>query len=313
MYSENQISELFGDASLKYLKNKYKGGISNEKGNTYENFFAIYKIALLSARAIEQRTEIKFYSQILSFVDDLVILYETENKLQHHQLKNSPKIAWGSNLKSISNDFAKQEALNQSINRQSEMVLVVSDRQLQQRLAITCPSEIREFSQAVYFPFRENLMEVVYAVPKFHDAIKYLCAFEDPAPDKIECVAKVLLGVWAADAKSDVSILDILTKAQDSSPSFIRSFDDTLLLDLEIASILSNITGFSYNLSKGFLHWQYGNNIDQGTIPYRIGHPNFNRFQNRIKAAKPKTFEAFEVLLWQGYTPTSTQTCQKRS
>ena len=67
MYSENQISELFGDASLKYVKNKHKGGTINEKGNTYENFFATYKIALLSANAIdvnaiERCAEIKFYS-----------------------------------------------------------------------------------------------------------------------------------------------------------------------------------------------------------------------------------------------------------
>lgn len=297
MYSENQICGLFGDASLKYLKNKHKGGISNEKGNTYENFFATYKIALLSTNAIEQCTEVKVYSQVLSFVDDFVILYEAENKLQHHQLKNSLSITWGSSPKSIADDFAKQEALNRSINKRSEMVLVVSDQQLQQRLAATCPTQIQGFSQAVYFPYRENLMEIVYAVPEFYDAIRYLCAFEDPPPDKIECVAKVLLGVWAADAKSDVSILDVLTKAQDSSPSFIRSFDDTLLLDLEVARILSNIAGLSHSLSKGFLHWQYGNNIDQGTIPYRIGHPGFDRFQNRIKASNPTTFEAFEVLL----------------
>lgn len=297
MYSENQISELFGDASLNYLKNKHRGGTSNQRGNTYENFFAAYKIAVLSASTIEQRSEIKLYSQMLSFVDDLVILYETENRLQHHQLKNSPNATWGSDLKSISDDFAKQETLNQSINKRSEMVLVVSDRQLQQRLTDACPAEIREFSQAVYFPYSENLMEVVYGAPEFHDAIKYLCAFENPAPDKIECVAKVLLGVWVADAKSDVSILDILTKAQDSSPSFIRSFDDTLLLDPEAARILSNITGLSYRLAKGFLHWQYGNNIDQGTFPHRIGHPSFDRFQNRIKASNPTTFEAFEVLL----------------
>lgn len=297
MYSENQIRELFGDDSLQYVKRKHRGGASNEKGNAYENFYAIYKIALLSPSAIEQRITIKLHSQILSFVDDLIIFYEAENKLQHHQLKNSLSIIWGNVPKSISDDFQKQQALNQSLDRSSEMVLVVSDLQLQQKLSDACPQNIREFSQAVYFPYRENLMQVVNAVPEFYKAIKYLCAFENPKPDKIECVAKVLLGAWVADAKANVSLLDILTKAQDSSPSFIRSFNDNLLLDPEVAGILSNITGLSYSLSKGFLHWQYDNNIDQGTIPYRIGHPNFNRFQERIKVSKPETFEAFEVLL----------------
>ncbi len=297
MYSENQIRELFGDDSLQYIKRKHRGGASNEKGNAYENFYAIYKIALLSASAIEHHTEIKFYSQILSFVDDLIILYEAENRLQHHQLKNSPSITWGNAPKSISDDFQKQQALNQSLDKSSEMMLVVSDPQLQQRLTDACPQAIRAFSQAVYFPHRESLMQVVNAVPEFYEAIKYLCAFEDPDPDKIECVAKVLLGAWVAGAKANVSLIDLLVEAQDSSPSFIRSFDDDLLLDPGVTGILSNIAGLSYSLSKGFLHWQYGNNIDRGTIPYRIGHPNFNRFQERIKASKPETFEAFEVLL----------------
>ena len=297
MYSDNQISQLFGDESLVYVRNKHKGGASNEKGNTYENFYATYKIALLSADAIEKQADIKFYSQIPSFVDDLIILYEEENKLQHHQLKNSLNIGWGSGLRSISDDFDKQSILNQSIGKSSEMVLVVSDQQLQQRLAASCPATIQSSSQVVYFPHKATLTQVVEAVPEFAKAIKYLCAFEDPAPDKIECVAKVLLGVWAADTKSDLSVIDILTKAQNSSPSFIRSFDDTLLLDPEVASILSDITNFSYSLSKGFLHWRYSDNVDQGTIPNRIGHPSFNRFQERIKASKPETFEEFEVLL----------------
>ncbi len=297
MYSDNQIRKLFGDESLVYVKNKHGGGVSNEKGNTYENFYATYKVAMLSAAAIEKQADIKFYSQILSFVDDLIIFYEEESRLQHHQLKNSPIISWGSGFKSISDDFEKQTVLNQSVGQESEIVLVVSDQQLQQRLTASCPTAIQAFSQVVYFPHRATLTQVIDALPEFAEAIRYLCAFENPAPDKVECVAKVLLGVWAADTKSDLSVIDILTKAQDSSPSFIRSFDNTLLLDSEVAGILSNIANFSYNLSKGFLHWQYGNSIDQGTIPNRIGHPSFHRFQQRIKASRPKTFEELEILL----------------
>ncbi|MGD1895496.1 MAG: hypothetical protein ACFB16_00940 [Phormidesmis sp.] len=256
MYSDEQIRQLFGDESLTYVKNKHRGGASNEKGNTYENFYATYKIALLSAAVIEKQADITFYSQILSFVDDLIIFNGTKDSLQHNQLKNSSNISWGSGFKSISDDFKKQTVLNQSRGKDSEMVLVVSDRQLQQRLTASCPADIQAFSKVAYFPHKATLTQVIDAVPKFAKAIRYLCAFEDPAPDKIECVAKVLLGVWAADTKANLSVMDILTKAQDSSPSFIRSFDDTLLLDPEVADILSNIANFRYSLSKGFLHWQ---------------------------------------------------------
>jgi hypothetical protein len=297
MYSEHQIRHLFGDESLTYLKNKHKGGVSNEKGNTYENFYATYKIALLAASVIEDGKKISFYSQVLSFVDDLIIFYEAENRLHHHQLKNSPKISWGSGQKSISDDFKKQEELNRSLSISSQMTLVVASEPLKERLTASCPEEIKSFTQTAYFPHAKSLMQVVAEVPEFYEAIRYLCASETPEPDKIDCVAKVLLGAWVADDKCNASVLDVLIKAQNASPSFIRSFEDTPLLDPEVADILSKIADFSYNLAKGFLHWQFGNNIDQGTIQYRIGHPDFNRFQERVKASNPKTFEELEILL----------------
>jgi hypothetical protein len=297
MYSDDQIKHLFGSESLEYLKSKHRGGVNNEKGNTYENFYAVYQIALLASLVIEGGLKISLYSQVLSFVDDLIIFYEKENKLHHHQLKNSSKVTWGSGPKSISDDFKKQEELNRSLLKASEMTLVVADKSLKEHLTSACPAEIRSFSQAAYFPHAKSLMQVIADTPDFYEAIHYLCASETPEPDKIDCVAKVLLGAWVADDKCNASVLNVLTKAQNASPSFIRSFEDTPSLDPEVADILSKIADFSYNLAKGFLHWQFGNNIDQGTIQYRIGHPAFNRFQERIKTSKPKTFEEFEILL----------------
>lgn len=296
MYSENKISDLFGDVSLQYVKNKNRGGSNNEKGGTYENFYAVYKIALLSASIIEQHAKIRFYSQILAFVDDLIILNEETQYLQHYQLKNSKSVSWGQGFKSISDDFEKQKMLNDS--RPSTMSLVVADKSLQECLTRTCPESIQTFSTAVYFPFRENLTQIIKEVPDFDAAIRYLSAFEDPDPDKVECVAIVILGAWTSNPKADVSVIDILRKAQDSSPSFIRSFEEPPPLDPDVSEILSNIADFSYNLAKGFLHWQYGNKIEQGTIPHRIGDEQFNRFQARIKAHRPETFDALEVLLW---------------
>lgn len=48
MYTEDQIKNLFGSQTVEYIKNKHTGGVSNSKGNTYENIFAIDKISKLS-------------------------------------------------------------------------------------------------------------------------------------------------------------------------------------------------------------------------------------------------------------------------
>lgn len=104
MYTTNQIRELFGNEVLKYLQDKNRGGISGEKGNTYEDFYAIYQIALLAQEVIETNQEINFSSQIFVFVDDLIIDRKGNTPLQHYQLKNSTSVSWGSGLKSIADD-----------------------------------------------------------------------------------------------------------------------------------------------------------------------------------------------------------------
>lgn len=161
MYTTNQIRELFGNEVLKYLQDKNRGGISGEKGNTYENFYAIYQIVLLAQEVIETNREINFSSQIFVFVDDLIIDRKGNTPFQHYQLKNSTSVSWGSGLKSISDDFSKQQALNQSVSRDSDLHLVVSNLELRDKLNDSLPEAIKSFSQVLYFPYESNLMRVI--------------------------------------------------------------------------------------------------------------------------------------------------------
>ena len=297
MYQPEQIRELFGDEVLEYLTNKNRGGSSAEKGNTYENFFAVYQLALQSREVIETGRSIQFLSQSLAFVDDLIIDAQGDSPLYHYQLKNSSTVLWGSGLKSISDDFRLQHMLNQSVSRSSELYLVVSDETIKSNLTANIPPEIEEYSQVLHFSYAPNLVQVVLAHPDFRSAIEYLCAFEHPERDKIECVVIVLLGAWTSSGKSGISAMDILTKAQESTPSFIRSFSREWSLDPEVETILASIEGFSYNLAKGFLHWKYLDGLDQGTLPYSIDTEAFGKFQTLIKRDVPTSFEALEGFL----------------
>lgn len=297
MYTNEQIREIFGSDVLRYLENKNRGGVSAEKGNTYENFFAIYQLALLSKEVIEGEISINFYSQILAFVDDLIIVYQDDTTFGHYQLKNSTDVAWGNGLQSITDDFSKQYALNQSMLRESKLYLVVSSQELKYRLNESLPAAIKAYSEVLYFPYSSSLVKVIAQQPDFREAIKYLCAFENPPPDKIECVAAVLLGAWVSSDKSGVSVLEILNRAQESTPSFIRSFSQEWQLDPEVENILSKIQGLSYNLTKGFLHWEYGDGLDTGTLPYSIDSDKFRRFQELLKRNNPSSFEELEAFL----------------
>lgn len=297
MYTLEQIRDIFGTEVAEYLVYKNRGGNSGAKGNTYENFFAVYQLALLSQFVIESNKEIQLSSQTLAFVDDFIIDCQDETSLQHYQLKNSNKEVWGQGLRSIADDFKKQYDLNKSISRESQIGLVVSSPQLKTKLESNIPSAIKEYSQVIHFPYDAQLVRLIAKEPKFRQAIEYLCAFDIFAPDKIECVATVLLGAWASSDKSQVSVMEILKKAQESTPSFIRSFGQKLQLDPEIDEILCKIPDFKYNLTKGFLHWEFKDGLEEGTLSYSLETDRFRQFQKLVKKNNPTCFEELEGFL----------------
>ncbi|GAB1538620.1 hypothetical protein NUACC21_12820 [Scytonema sp. NUACC21] len=297
MYTREQIENLFGTQAVEYIQRKNAGGISSSKGIQYEDIFAVYQLALLSRCVMEENQDIIFFNQCFAFVDDLVIDCKNEALLRHYQLKNSSSVSWGEGEKSIYDDFQKQYHLNKSIFRESELWLVVPSEELQERLLVSMPDNIKNYSKILYFCFEKSLSKIIAKENNFRRSLEYLSAFENPDPDKLECLAAVLLGAWVASDKSNVSIMDILKKTQDFIPSYIRSFQTELQLDPEVDKILSAIDGFTYNLTRGFLRWEFQNGLDEGTLSYSIETKRFQKFQKLIKKNKPSSFEELEVFL----------------
>jgi hypothetical protein len=295
MFTIEQIETLFGQETRKYLQNKNRGGINGEKGSTYENYYAVYQLAVLARELIELGQDAKICSQGLAFVDDLVIDRSGDTFLRNYQLKNSSTVFWGQGEKSIQDDFCKQQALNQSIARGSELYLVVSDLSLQNTLSDKCPQSIKDFSQVIYFPYRKELSSLLDSFPRFREAIQYLCPLEDI--DKVECAAGVLLGAITSSDRSSLSVREIIEKASAFSPSYIRSLSDEVSIDPEVAIMLRNVEDFDYTISKGFLSWDYGKGIFTGTVSHRIGSTQFEKIQRLLKQHHPTTFAGLRDFL----------------
>jgi hypothetical protein len=297
MFTAEQIESLFGQPAIEYLQNKNRGGINGEKGSTYENFYALYQVAVLAQEAIELDRDATLYGQAFAFVDDLMVDRDRDPVLYNYQLKNSATVAWGKGDKSIQDDFSKQKILNDSISRESQIYLVVSDRDLQNKLSAKCPTAIRDFSRVLYFPYEKGLGLLLESYPDLKDAIKYLCAFEEPEIDKIECVANVLLGAIVSCARDNLSVREIVEKARAFSPSYIRSLSGESSLAPQVVEILSNINNFSYNTARGFFHWDYGDGILTGTVSHSIDSEQFDKIQRLIKNSKPTTFAEIQDFL----------------
>lgn len=103
MYSSEEIQEHFGNATLRYLQNKNQGGNSGQKGTRYEDYFAVYKLAQLAQDIIEAELNVQFSSQLLAFVDDLIIQHNS--KIENYQLKNTPSVSWRQGNHPIQADF----------------------------------------------------------------------------------------------------------------------------------------------------------------------------------------------------------------
>ncbi|MEM8723361.1 MAG: hypothetical protein AAGE84_29430 [Cyanobacteria bacterium P01_G01_bin.39] len=183
-------------------------------------------------------------------------------------------------------------------DHQSDVCLVVSDKDCCDWLENNMPSEIHHFSRVEHFGFAESLSKVLLLETDFIEHIKYLCALDDPEPDKLECVASVLCAAWSHSEKSRISVMELLTKAQTPYPSYIRSLelDKEDILRPEVKDILDNIPGFSYKLSKGFLHWSFLN-YGKGSFPCSYETEEFRRFQERVIKYNPVIFDDLENLL----------------
>lgn len=297
MYTNEQVQTLFGAQALEYLRSKNTGGISSSKGIKYEDIFAVYQLALLSRCVIECNQAINILSQCFAFVDDLVIDCQADTLLRHYQLKNSSNIVWGEGDKTIRDDFEKQYALNKVISKNSEIFLVVSSQKLRERLNKNIPESIKPYSRVLYFSYDNDLPKIIDKEVDFKRSIEYLCAFEHPEPDKLECVASVLLGAWIASSKSTTSVIDILRKAQEFVPSYIRCFQTGLKLDSEVEEILNNIDFFTYKVSRGFLCWEFQDGLEEGILSYSLETERFQKFQELLKKNRPTCFEELEVFL----------------
>jgi hypothetical protein len=297
MYDSQVIAGLFGQDALQYLINKNRGGTSGAKGSSYESYFAVYQLALMAEEAITRTNPIYLRSQVFAFVDDLIIDRNGSTPLEHFQLKDSSQVSWGNGLRSIADDFEKQQQLNQTIHRQSRLTLVVSDLILKERLAAQLPNSLGSFSQVQYFPSTSSPARLLAQEPEFRAAVIYLCSSDQPDPDKLECVVSVLLGAWTSRGQGDMTVLDLLQVAQRCTPSYIRSFSEIDETDQEFLKILNGIPNFTYNFVKGFFHWQYANGLDQGDFPCPIDTESFRRFRERVKQLRPTTFEELEGLL----------------
>jgi len=288
------VFEENGPKYFEYLSNKNRGGTNNQKGNTFENFFTLYKIAEAFNKNIDPEN-ILFSSQTFCFVDDLVI-EQTKGKIHRfYQIKDVANLEWNNRPgHSIKEDFISQREIYLSIGIDPYLRLVVSNKDVYDHLISSIDEDIRDFIQVVNFETATSLNNLIRKNDSLRKELFKMCALNNPSADKLNTLGAILLGAWDSTDKRAISLKDLLDIGYRQNPHYIKGSFAKISGKLE--GIFKDVDGFSYELEAGFLKWSF-KNTDEGVLQYRIGSFEFEQWENDVFNAIIKTFEDLELFL----------------
>lgn len=294
------IQQCFGAECAKYVANKHTGGKSGRKGGRYEELFMAFKAAEIAAEHVElPATSWPFLAgQRLNFVDDVVI--SSDKATEYFQLKNSNSVSWGSGEKSIADDFSKQFILATELGLINPWTyLIVSSESLRDNLLATIPDEIKSHTGVGFFPYDDKgtVNSLVVGNMDVQTILAKIVCDERAPLDTLESALN-LISVACNEHPDGCSVENIIMYIQTKHPGKLRLFpvyscDQALTEDF--VSILAKITGLSYGISRGYFNWS-GCGMS-GFYPHDCFSYQFKKFQERIVAAAPATFDDFEKLI----------------
>jgi hypothetical protein len=276
----------FGDVSMSQLKsylekqhskvhasryaNRRRGGDNNEKGNSFENEFAIHKAAELY-HAGDQQALLKAQSE--DYVDDVVYENTSTNSRDNYQLKNSSTTRWGSG---IADDFAVQNDVNLNFHKvaNSRTLLVVADQACHDKLVGKLPAFISGHSSCVLFKSDEFNALLVANDPQIQP-FKDLCVFPDQ-PDKVTVVWQALAGSWHRNKRASATVAKIVEDAAQGYEPIYFNLTVPAVISPALATLLDKISGLSYKCVSGFIQYSI-KGILNGSI--RIGSDEMNEFE----------------------------------
>lgn len=272
-------------AERKYLKNKHKGGKSNTKGNQYEEYYAIYQLALLIGKYRSTPSNVYLSTQLPeTFVDDLLIVQEGSHKT-YHQLKDVMNITWHSNK--LKYDFERQRDISMENEERFALKLVYSDSTSS---VDTVPESISDCTIAEHFPSHSSIQSLYFDFQPFREAIKSIAVAQHSTDNDLTGIYGALIGAWhTVNTQSYVSLEEILEKVNNIGKGLIMLDVYPMIAISEDCSALLHQIGIQYQVSGSSLYWSYRS--FSGYLPWT------KEKEERIMAASPKEFKDIIDLL----------------
>ena len=276
-----------------YLGNKNRGGRNNTKGNSFENFFAVYQIAKLLNEDLNH-AKIFFSAQQFQFIDDLILEFHNVNKTCFYQIKDVQELDWGSGNNTIANDFEFQYEISKHLSRDAKLELMVSKKEVCDELLRKIPESLNGKVSVGFFSTDTSIPNLIRTNEIMKEALKRICALQNPATNKLEALATIILGVWDASDKQSICLSDLKSDCLNINPNYFKGFENEI--NEKLKAIFLSVNGFEYRVENGFIVWKYLSS-DVGTLSFAIGTKEFLQWENDVLNAHIQNFDDLEIHL----------------
>lgn len=191
------------------------GGRNNQKGATFENYYAVAKICSLAANAssIAEMDDFLVSSQEEAFVDDLCVRRTSVGGKINYQAKNSSGAAadWDEDMQTR---FQWQRKIDLDFHgsSSSEQVLLVSCAKKAAANDGKIPVDMKDFCRSEHFPYSPSLYELLRESNALREDLAKLCT--SGSLSVIDCAFRLVLGVWSEGGEKPRSVGDMIGQAK---------------------------------------------------------------------------------------------------
>lgn len=273
-----------------------QGGANNQKGNRYEDLFAVFKLAEYAPRVLEQHQEVRFKPQASCPVDDLLI--EASDESHFHQMKARKFVSWGQEDGKLKGEFLAQRTLcSERPQRPFKLWLVVSEASRADALKKSMPPELADCAEVLHFPECARPSELVDVHPPAAERLRAAFGGDDPSTDDLKTLARHLCGCWMDAPLDDEGFKragPLLRGAVGAkSPPLRHRWTPPDDRWSRAEALLRAVHGFECRVDTGYFCWRF-RGTDSGTLPYPCGSPQFSRFLDDLLRTPPIDFSDLE-------------------
>lgn len=289
----DQVEQLTLEQREEYLRRKTSGGRNFGKGATFENRFAVLKLAQSLSIHLNTGEDYEFNAQCGGhFVDDLVVS-KSAAAVECYQLKDAQSLAWGDGTqKTLLFDSYHEKKLMEKATMPFELSLVVSSDAVATKMRQTKPDLIAN-TTVLHFPAEDlfSLIENNHISAELQNIGKW----RNAKADQLTGLARCILGRWS-DADGQLKTSQLVVGAV---KEFLRcaQSDQAAREQLRpaVKRILDAIPQFDYTIERGFFHYDCFNTSQ--TLNFDCFSKRFDHLQDLIEAQKPENFDDLEPML----------------